>query len=111
MKHNRDYKKLINTSRWLQLRKQAISAQPLCVRCREEGRLTLAQEVHHIVPVETAVTRERMEALMYDPTNLMPLCRECHFKIHRSLGKGTKREHKQREAERLDEFRRRFFGK
>ena len=108
MKHNRQYKQLINTARWLRLRHEVITAQPLCVRCREEGRITLAQEVHHIVPVETAVTKERMEALMYDPNNLMPLCRQCHFKLHQTLGKGTKKEHKQREAARLEEFRRRF---
>ena len=111
MANNEQYKALINTTRWIRLRRAVISSHPLCVRCEEEGRITLAQEVHHVVPVETAVSREQMEALMYNPANLIPLCRECHHSIHRAMGKGTKNEHKQREAARLEEFRRRFLKK
>ena len=38
--------------------------------CKQEGRLTPVQEVHHILSLEKGGTHE--------PTNLMSLCKSCH---------------------------------
>lgn len=85
-----------------------MSAHPLCAECERCGVVRLAQEVHHVIPVESVVTRGAMERLMYDPDNLVPLCRECHRAIHRAMGKGGKGEHLRREQLRLDEFKNKF---
>ena len=82
-KQNKDenYKKLINSgSKWKKIRDAKIKANPLCEICNKE----LAQEVHHIQPLEDYIhDPETMEQLAYDPSNLQSLCRSCHYNIHR----------------------------
>ena len=36
---------------WKRIRDRYIAAHPLCEQCEKEGRMTPAQEVHHIVPL------------------------------------------------------------
>lgn len=50
----------------------------MCEICLAEGRVTLVEEVHHIVPVSKGGTNEW--------SNLMSLCRSCHTKIHHEIG-------------------------
>jgi len=57
---------------WHRLRNWIISREPLCRRCSVEGRLSPAQEVHHIVAVKDSPD------LRLSQDNLMPLCRSCH---------------------------------
>jgi 5-methylcytosine-specific restriction protein A len=45
----------------------------LCEQCRKDGKLTPAQEVHHIVPLLAGGT--------HDERNLMSLCTSCHSEI------------------------------
>lgn len=108
MSKNQTYRKLIHTGRWLRLRRDILSAHPLCQMCEEEGRLTPATEVHHVVPCETALGEGEMERLMYDPHNLVALCHRCHVKTHVSMGKGGKEAARERSAQRLEQFRRKF---
>ena len=82
MSRNPEYIKLINTYRWQMLRLSKLSADPLCERCRKEGRLTPADQVHHIIPIESARDFETMKRLTYDRANLMSLCRDCHRLTH-----------------------------
>ncbi|HEY1243771.1 MAG TPA: HNH endonuclease, partial [Hyphomicrobiaceae bacterium] len=42
------YRKLYNGKRWQQLRRQHLTAHPLCALCYEDKALTPAQVVHHI---------------------------------------------------------------
>lgn len=71
--------------------------QPLCEKCLADGIaagvpggwIRSAHCVHHIIPIETAKTKEEMRRLAFNPTNLMSLCDECHAKIHKETGKGT----------------------
>mgnify|MGYP002524169428 FL=1 len=56
MAKDETYKRLINTSRWQSLRRAVLTAHPVCERCEAEGLVTPACEVHHRVPVESAVT-------------------------------------------------------
>ena len=58
---------------WRRIRRIYIQAHPLCEQCMSEGRLTPAEEVHHILPLASGGTN--------DEGNLMALCMSCHSKI------------------------------
>ena len=56
MAKDKDYVQLIHTERWLRLRRDKLTASPLCERCQQAGLLTPATEVHHVTPVEDGLT-------------------------------------------------------
>ncbi len=58
---------------WRRIRRIYIQAHPLCEQCMSEGRLTPAEEVHHILPLASGGTN--------DEGNLMALCKSCHSRI------------------------------
>ena len=58
---------------WRRIRARYIQAHPLCEQCQSEGRLTPAEEVHHILPLADGGT--------HDVRNLMALCKSCHSRI------------------------------
>lgn len=104
---NELYHKLLNTSRWQNLRSSYLQRHPVCEKCEENGRTRLATCVHHIIPVEDAKDAETMESLAFDGNNLMALCSECHDHIHKDLGSRFKagKKCKRREAQRIaDDF-------
>lgn len=82
MSSNPIYRRLLNANKWAKLRRLKLQRNPLCEQCRKEGRIRLATEVHHIVPVESGGSEEAMRALAYDYNNLMALCHDCHRDIH-----------------------------
>jgi 5-methylcytosine-specific restriction protein A len=94
---NPEYRRIITGKRWGKLRglkmlKNAIDNGGFCEQCVKNyftggPRPRKATEVHHIIPIESAHTREEMEALAYDESNLMALCIECHHELHRQLWK------------------------
>lgn len=59
-------------SRWKKVRVTYLQSHPLCVRCGEEGRLTPASVVDHIVPHKGDV------ALFWNSNNWQSLCKTCH---------------------------------
>lgn len=63
---------------WKRIRYQYIRMHPLCEECRNQGRLTPAQEVHHIVPLSRGGGNET--------ENLMSLCKSCHSRISVETG-------------------------
>lgn len=63
---------------WKRIRDRYIQKHPLCEMCQKEGRLTPADEVHHIVPVSQGGKSTQ--------SNLMSLCHSCHNKIHLKIG-------------------------
>ncbi len=63
---------------WKRIRDRYAQEHPLCEICNENGRLTPADEVHHILPIS--------QGGMHDKNNLMALCKSCHNKIHLDLG-------------------------
>ena len=83
MPSNKQYHKLLNANRWQKLRRAKLDRNPLCEQCLKVGRVRVATEVHHVVPVETGRTDAAMTSLAYDYTNLMSLCHDCHREIHR----------------------------
>lgn len=58
---------------WPAIRRRHMTAHPLCEVCRREGRITAAQEVHHMIPLANGGT--------HDESNLMSLCKSCHSRI------------------------------
>ena len=64
--------------RWKKLRAAYISQHPLCEQCLKEGRVTRAEEVHHIVPLSHGGKHEF--------SNLMSLCKSCHSRITAAMG-------------------------
>lgn len=58
--------------RWQKCRRAFLAAYPLCLFCYEQGRLTPANEVDHILTI-----KERPD-LRLDWSNLRPLCKPCH---------------------------------
>lgn len=64
--------------RWKKLRAAYISQHPLCEQCLKEGRVTKAEEVHHIVPLSHGGKHEF--------SNLMSLCKSCHSRITAAMG-------------------------
>lgn len=63
---------------WRKTRNRYIAQHPLCEMCLKQGRMTPADEVHHIKPVSHGGGSEF--------SNLMSLCRSCHTKIHHDIG-------------------------
>lgn len=55
---------------WKRIRDRFLGEHPLCERCQKEGRLTPAEEVHHIVPLSKGGNNST--------ENLMSLCKSCH---------------------------------
>lgn len=58
---------------WKRIRDRYIHEHPLCEQCEKAGRMTPAQEVHHIKPLRDGGT--------HDASNLMSLCTSCHSTI------------------------------
>lgn len=103
-----EYRAMLHTQRWQDLRRQTLAAHPQCEMCASEHRYRLATEVHHRVPVLSVADPVSRLALMYDPGNLMALCHDCHVAAHRSLGKQTKEENRRRTEDKLDELMKRY---
>lgn len=110
MAKDKDYNKLIHTVRWLRLRRDTLTAHPLCQRCEIEGRITPATEVHHIRPVEEAITMADKMQRMYDPHNLQALCHDCHVKTHTELGRCGREATRKRNTEQVQQVIKKFFG-
>jgi 5-methylcytosine-specific restriction protein A len=60
-------------NRWLKARETYLRRSPLCVKCKEAGRLTPARIVDHIIP------HNGDQDLFWDSeNNWQSLCRSCH---------------------------------
>lgn len=110
MSRDPEYIRLINSSRWRNLRYAILDRNPFCHDCETEGISRSASEVHHILPVEAARSRSAMERRCYDPDNLVALCHECHKRRHRELGKNGREERRKREESQVKSFRQKYFS-
>ncbi len=63
---------------WKRIRDRYIKAHPLCEECQKQGKLTPAEEVHHILPLSKGGGNEK--------SNLMALCKSCHSRITAESG-------------------------
>ena len=70
-KHQRDPASKRRYGRaWKRIRDRYIAAHPLCEQCKRAGKITPAEEVHHILPLSKGGTHVE--------SNLMALCKRCH---------------------------------
>ena len=81
---NTDMRKLrreaYNNTTWRKLRETYMREHPICERCLEKGKVTPAEDIHHIkTPFRNGVINY---GLLFDDKNLMALCKECHGEIH-----------------------------
>ena len=109
MAKDNDYIKLIHTPRWLSLRREILSAHPLCERCEAEGYVTPATEVHHRRPVEYGLNYAEKRRLMYDANNLSALCHDCHVRTHTEMGRSGKEATRRRNTEQVTGVVKKFF--
>jgi 5-methylcytosine-specific restriction protein A len=63
--------RIYDTQRWKRLRRLKLQANPLCERCRAEGKVVAATQVDHVLAVERG-------GAPFDFDNLMSLCAACH---------------------------------
>lgn len=59
---------------WRRFRRRFLSEFPLCRDCQQNGVLTVATEVHHLVKIRDNPARR------LDPSNVIGLCKPCHSK-------------------------------
>ena len=101
----KDKSDIYNSREWKELRIAKLrSTNGLCEECMKEGIVTSARCVHHIVPIETARTKDEMKRLAFDVNNLRALCYACHARIHKELGSNTAKIVRQRAEARQDRW-------
>ena len=66
------YRKLYQSARWKRLCEAYIMANPLCVMCMAQGRVTAASVVDHKIPHRGCMV------LFWDPENRQSLCKPHH---------------------------------
>ncbi len=81
-----NYRHLLGSRVWKNLRANYLAKHPLCEECESKGITRLAEEVHHIIPISNETSYARMRALAYDTNNLRALCHECHEAAHAAMG-------------------------
>jgi hypothetical protein len=103
----KDKAEIYNSREWHELRIAKLrSTNGLCEECMKQGIVTSARCVHHVVPIETARTKDEMRRLAIDCglQGLKSLCFACHARIHKELGSNTAKIVRQRAEARQDRW-------
>ena len=101
----KDKSEIYNSREWKELRIAKLrSTNGLCEECLKEGIVTSARCVHHIIPIETARTKDEMKRLAFDINNLRALCFACHARIHKEIGSNTAKIVRQRAEARQERW-------
>ena len=106
-KQAKDKSEIYNSREWKELRAAKLrSTKGLCEECMKQGIVTAARCVHHVVPIETARTKDEMRRLAIDCglQGLKSLCFACHARIHKKLGSNTAKIVRQRAEARQDRW-------
>lgn len=105
----REYSQLMNSHRWRRLRRAYLALHPLCEDCLLDDRTTIATEVHHVQPIESAPGHpDEMARLCFDADNLRALCHRCHVEEHRIIASGSRERAKERAKDALGSFAKRY---
>jgi 5-methylcytosine-specific restriction protein A len=68
--------KLYKQQAWTKIRARQLSIQPLCARCKSDGKITAATTVDHVFP-------HRREVIAFKVNLFQSLCTACHtLKTH-----------------------------
>ena len=70
-------RRMYDSARWRQARKQHLLENPLCVMCARQGRDTPASVVDHVIE------HKGDPVLFWDTKNRQSLCPSCHSGIKR----------------------------
>jgi len=101
----KDKAEIYNSREWKELRIAKLrSTKGLCEECMKQGIVTSARCVHHVVPIETARTKDEMKRLAFNVNNMRALCFACHAHIHKELGSNTAKIVRQRAEARQDRW-------
>ena len=60
-KHSPEYERWIHSAAWQKLRRTKLAQNPLCEDCLEHDKFVSATEVHHVYPVDNAMSRAERE--------------------------------------------------
>ena len=107
IQQQKDKNEIYQSREWKELRIAKLrSTNGLCEECLKQGIVTSARCVHHVVPIETARTKEEMKRLAIDCglQGLKSLCFACHARIHKELGSNTAKVVKARAEARQDRW-------
>lgn len=74
---NPEHKKRYGNN-WSRIRNAYFKEHPYCEICRQNGKMTKGEQVHHIKPIAEGGSNEW--------SNLMTLCRSCHSRLHAERG-------------------------
>ena len=107
MSHSPLYIRIMNSAEWRRVRNAQLTRQPECERCAAAGRVTLAQCVHHITPIESGRTDAECIRLAFATGNLQSLCYACHRDIHAAEHSHSLDAHLEREQQRLEAWKER----
>jgi len=80
--NRKEQSKFYDSKAWKKCRQVYLSEHPLCERCQEAGRATIAEHVHHKIELSADNYKDPLIAL--NPDNLEALCFNCHQKEHHS---------------------------
>lgn len=75
--HKKELDEFYHQPKWKSLRKSILVRDKyMCQRCKENGLMREAEQVHHIFP------REQYHEYEYCRWNLISLCNKCHNEMH-----------------------------
>ena len=75
----KELRNFYNSKRWKDLARLKKMMNPTCERCQEEGRITPAENIHHIKHIKiTDIDRYHW----LDINNLLSVCIRCHNDLH-----------------------------
>lgn len=79
------------TPRWRRLREVILDETGgLCAVCKRKGYVEEAKIIHHIKPWKEGKTRAERHHLIWDKSNLEPVCEPCHTYLHSNIERDKK---------------------
>ena len=67
---NPEAEQRVRGSKWMAIRARWFREHPLCVHCQEQGRVTAANRLDHVIPL--------IDGGKDDDSNYQSLCEPCH---------------------------------
>ncbi len=83
---DKDSKRFYDSARWKKAKTMKLNRNPCCESCQQEGRVTPADVVHHLLPVNKSSGRN------LDLNYLVSLCHACHNQVESEMDKDRRKE-------------------